>query len=122
MSRILVLDDDADTLEILTCVLEASGHSVTTATNGRAGLEARPESYDAIILDLQMPEMNGWEFTRHLKALSIEVPVILVSGNHDVERAAVELSVFGYMSKPVATNQIVQIVAQALEGSSRAGN
>jgi len=121
VSRILVLDDDADTLEILTCVLEASGHTVTTATNGRDGLEARPESYDAIILDLQMPEMNGWEFTRRLKALSIEVPVILVSGDHDVERAAAELSAFGYVSKPVATNHVLHVVTQALT-SKRSAN
>jgi CheY-like chemotaxis protein len=67
--RVLVVDDHDDARELLTLIIEARGYSVSTAANGREALEAaarvRP---DAIIMDLFMPEMDGYEAARRLKA------------------------------------------------------
>jgi CheY-like chemotaxis protein len=68
--RILVIDDDSDLRETLQMLLEQSGFLVTTAPNGRAALEAlrsgaRP---GLILLDLMMPDMNGWQFLEALRA------------------------------------------------------
>jgi DNA-binding response OmpR family regulator len=82
MSRasILVIDDDAGMRELLRAMLERAGYGVTTANDGRAGLRRayslRP---DLIILDVSMPELDGWEALDRIRDLS-DVPVALLTG------------------------------------------
>jgi DNA-binding NtrC family response regulator len=115
VAKILVLDDDPDTLETLTVLLIGWGHEVTGASNGREGLERHPESFDAILLDLGMPIVDGWTFKRHLDALSVRVPVILLSGEPNLPGAASELGVFGCVPKPIRAEAVKQLVMRALE-------
>jgi len=84
MSReILVVDDDADLRETLQLLLDESGYGVTAVSNGRAALErlqagARPS---LILLDLMMPEMNGWQFLERAQADSVldAIPVVIMT-------------------------------------------
>ena len=82
MARILVIDDAPDLALVLRMQLERAGHEVITAENGRRGLrrfyEDRP---DLVVLDLRMPELDGWETLERLRDLS-EVPV-LIAQRHD---------------------------------------
>jgi DNA-binding response OmpR family regulator len=78
--RILVIDDAPDLALTLRVLLERAGHEVVTAEDGRHGLrrfyETRP---DLVLLDISMPELNGWETLERLRDLS-DVPVLIVSG------------------------------------------
>ena len=89
-ARVLVVDDDPPVLETLCDLVADLGHESVPAAGGREALEllaARP--YDVVITDLFMPEMNGLEFIRHLRELSPEIPVILLSGAAPPEVVAV---------------------------------
>src|SRR5215203_4413778 len=78
--RILVVDDRPDLAVTLRMLLERAGHEVLTAENGRQGLrtffEARP---DLVVLDVMMPELDGWQALERLRDLS-DVPVLMMSG------------------------------------------
>ena len=69
MARILVVDDDADIRRLARTLLESAGHEVRTAADGLEGLAAAQDGgLDLILLDINMPEMDGWETLRLLKA------------------------------------------------------
>lgn len=91
MGRILVVDDDADTAEMMATFLRKAGHQVRTTPNGREALAAISERMpDLAVLDLRMPEMDGISFLEVLKSyLRWEsLPVILISGYADDPRLA----------------------------------
>ena len=80
MANILVIDDRADLAVTLQMLLQRAGHHVLTAENGRRGLrvfyETRP---DLVVLDVVMPELDGWQTLERLRDLS-DVPVLMFSG------------------------------------------
>lgn len=86
LSPVLIVDDDDDMRETLRVCLEEEGFVVRTARNGLEALEqlARSGLPGLILLDLMMPEMNGWEVLEHLRndALRCEIPVAVMSGSH----------------------------------------
>ncbi len=89
--RVLVVDDDADYRDIVCSLLAAEGYSVYTASNGRAALKVldllRPPPR-CVILDLQMPVMDGWELMLRLRARQAAPPVIVVSGSEHPPKGA----------------------------------
>jgi DNA-binding response OmpR family regulator len=101
--RILVVEDDADVREVLEVILNVNGYDSTLCVNGREALEAL-ESFDAppqaILLDLDMPEMTGYEFraTQQSEGRIAAVPVIVMSAERDVDRNALGSVV--YLPKP----------------------
>ncbi len=81
MSRILVIDDDQMLRRALLVTLKKMGHEVREACDGRAGLQAYGiESFDLVITDLIMPDMEGVETIRALKKLRTDLPIIAISG------------------------------------------
>jgi CheY-like chemotaxis protein len=84
--RLLYIDDDERVLESLKACLEFFGHQVGAASGGTRGVEMfcidalKSEPYDVVITDLNMPNMDGYEVARQIKAESPETPVILISG------------------------------------------
>jgi len=105
-AKILLVDDDLQTRLKLTRYIQAKGHAVSAVDSGQAALEAlSAETFDLILLDLLMPEMDGFEVLRKLKAdaqLS-DIPVIVVSALEDSqgEVKSKQLGAQTYMSKPV---------------------
>ncbi|MBN1669161.1 MAG: response regulator [Anaerolineales bacterium] len=82
--RILVVEDNEDNLSLLRLLLEREKYQVLTAQDGVAGLQlARQEQPDMILLDLAMPEMDGWELAQTLKAdiTTRRIPIIAVSAH-----------------------------------------
>ena len=77
--RILVVEDDASILLGLQVNLEAEGYTVDTAVDGAKGLEKAREGWDLLILDLMMPEINGFEVLQTLRAEGNRVPVLVLS-------------------------------------------
>ena len=116
MANILVIDDRADLAVTMQMLLQRAGHDVLYAENGRRGLrvffEQRP---DLVVLDVLMPELNGWETLERLRDLS-DVPVLMFSGTkpqaEDLERLRPGRDAF--RAKPFFGNELVGVVDELL--------
>lgn len=93
MAKVLVVDDNEDNRNVLSRLLAHGGHSAVCAVDGRRAIEvAGIERPDLVLMDLEMPEMDGWAATRVLKGLAelTHVPVIAVTGHltqNEIDRA-----------------------------------
>ncbi len=106
--QILVVDDDPGIRQLVAITLASEGWVVRTAANGTAALvEARRQQFDAVVLDLQMPVMDGRSFYQALRDLPSEVPVLLISahGSHSAQR---ELGANDALDKPFDPMVLVQ--------------
>jgi len=104
-ASILIVDDNADDRELLAHHLKRQGHSVTFAENGRIALEllwSRP--FDLVLLDIRMPEMDGYQVLERLKADHAlrHLPVVVLSGSNELDSAArcIELGAEDHLLKP----------------------
>lgn len=80
MFHILVVDDDKNTRRLMRAILEAEHYNVSTAANGEDALEVMDaEHIDLVVLDIMMPKMNGYEFTKTLRGVQNELPILMVS-------------------------------------------
>jgi len=113
--NILMIDDNPDMLEILRLLLKVNGHRPIMALGGKEGLDiARKEPPDVILLDIMMPDIDGFEVLRRLKLdMSTEkIPVILVtavSGQALIDKA-MSLGAEGYVTKPYTRNQLMSLI------------
>ena len=114
--NILVVDDEKRILSLLQAYLEQQGFLVTTATNGKEAIFiARHEKPDLIILDLMMPEMDGYEFMRqHRKER--ETPIILLTAKveEDDKVIGLELGADDYVTKPFSPRELTSRVRAVL--------
>ena len=115
--RILIVDDDPSVLRSYKKIANGAGYLVETAPGGPnalAQVDAAP--FDVIVSDLSMPEMNGLEFLRAVRSRDLDVPVILTTGDPDLETAmrAVEYGAFRYMVKPVERTSLLEVMQRAV--------
>ncbi len=123
LSTVLVVDDEADIRELVRINLELAGHSVILAVNGVEALEfAVGEHPDCMVLDVMMPEKDGWAVLEELKAsqdpLIAEIPIILLTARADDLdriRGGIEGAV-RYLTKPFSPVELRDEVADALRG------
>jgi adenylate cyclase len=119
-ARLLVVDDNKVNRLLLTRSLELQGHSVASAENGRVALEMlRREGFDLLLLDMEMPEMNGFQVLEQLvndRQLR-DVPVIVTSSLEGVENVVrcIELGAEDYLSKPVNPGLLKARIGASLE-------
>jgi CheY-like chemotaxis protein len=111
--RALIIDDDLDLLLLVRRTLEfTAGWDVHTASTGAAGLElARTIRPDAILVDVMMPEMDGYEVSRRLKAdqQTAGIPVVLLTARREMDSARVSAAgVAGVVYKPFQPAQLAQ--------------
>jgi adenylate cyclase len=104
-SSVLVVDDIEMNRDMLCALLEADGHKATVAENGRLALEAiKSNPYDLILLDVMMPEMNGYQVLEHLKSDHglRDIPVIVLSALDEIGSVVrcIELGAEDYLPKP----------------------
>lgn len=102
---VLVVDDNEANRDVLSRRLKRQGHSIAVAENGRQALEmVRSQSFDLILLDIMMPEMNGYQVLEELKSdISLRhIPVIMISALDDIDSVVrcIELGAEDYLSKP----------------------
>ena len=118
--RILLVEDNAINAEIARMILEQYGAEVQQAENGKIGLEALQEKgpgyYDAVLMDIQMPVMNGFEATKAIRALggayATELPIIAMSANaydEDV-RDCLAAGMNGHIAKPFNPDELMRIL------------
>jgi len=116
VTSLLVVDDDPAVLRMTKRSLERWGYRVVTARSGDEALSwlAR-ETFDCMISDVQMPGINGLRLLRAVRDRDLDVPVVLVTGNPDIETAAaaVEYGAFQYLLKPVASERLEATVERA---------
>ena len=117
MAQILVVDDESSIRRTLKEILEFEKYTVDLAANGMDALEkARQTNYDAILLDIKMPEMDGMEVLEKLMQFR-EVPVIMISGHGTIETAveAIKKGAYDFIVKPPDLNRLLTTVRNALE-------
>ena len=113
--RILIVDDDADGRDTLRDLFAAAGFAVYTASNGRSALKLldilRPPPR-CVILDLQMPVMNGWEFMQRVRARHVAPAVVVLSASADPPEGARH-----YFPKPPAFAALLEAVTSCCDGT-----
>jgi DNA-binding response OmpR family regulator len=116
-SRILVVDDDAGILDVVSYALESEGFEVETRIDGKSGLAAaRAERFELVILDVMLPDLSGTEVCRRLRAESISVPILMLTAKDaEVDRVVgLELGADDYVTKPFFKAELVSRVKAIL--------
>ena len=114
--KVLVVDDHPINLKLATALLEKMGHEVLQAVNGRLALEAvQAQAFDLVLMDLHMPEMDGLESTRLIRALPAprgQVPVVALTANalEEARREAEQAGVNGFLTKPLKVQELQAVV------------
>lgn len=110
MFQILVADDDKNTRLLLKAVLEAENYSVVTAENGEEALEAMDRHHiDLVVLDVMMPKMDGYEFTKTLRQSNNNLPILMVSAKQlpaDKKKGFL-VGTDDYMTKPIDEEELL---------------
>lgn len=116
--KVLVAEDEVYLGQILSNFLAGRGYAVQTVTDGRAALESlRAEAYDVALLDIVMPELDGLEVLKQVRADADPPEVIIITGNGTIETAisAMKLGAYDYMAKPYRMAEIDVLVRRAWE-------
>jgi two-component system cell cycle response regulator DivK len=119
-SRILLVEDNVDNLELVRFLLERSGYRVLVAHDGQMGLDiARHELPDLILMDLSLPGVDGWTAARELKEdpKTASIPLLALTA-HTLpgdRNKALESGFDGYISKPIDLHNFAEDIARALQ-------
>jgi putative nucleotidyltransferase with HDIG domain len=116
--KILVVDDEEAIREVVSTLLDAQGYKCTVCPNGVIALEAfGNDSFDLVLSDIVMPEMDGIRLLSELRSEDPDVPVIMVTAMHDISIAleAIRAGAYDYILKPFEKDQLHLSVRRALE-------
>ena len=122
--RVLVADDDQEVREAVETALELEGHSVTTATDGLAALKRLAMSeFDAMVLDVLMPKLDGFEVCRRLRASGNRTPVLILTARDSEEDTirGLDLGADDYLVKPFGLGELLARVRALLRRARPAG-
>src|SRR5919106_7078807 len=117
-ASILVIDDEEIMREILETLLTREGYHVRLASNGAEGLElAKTLPFDAAIVDVMMPGMDGVQTLDELKKIDDELPVLMITAFASVENAiaAMKRGAFDYITKPFKNDEVLVVLRNAVE-------
>jgi DNA-binding response OmpR family regulator len=125
LPQIMVVDDDADTVAILARHLQREGFVAIEAASGAECIKlAREHPVDVILLDLMMPEMDGFQVCRKLKEnpSTADIPVIMITARDDLEARAegMRLGVSDFLAKPVFRRQLANRIRAQLSMAATA--
>lgn len=119
MAKILVIDDEKSIRNTLRDILEYEKYEVDDAENGIRGLEkVKANKYDAVLLDIKMPQMDGLEVLDRILEIT-DIPVIMISGHGTIETAvdSIKKGAYDYIAKPPDMNRLLITVRNALDRS-----
>ena len=124
MHRILVVDDEPKILEVVTSFLQSKGYTVYTAENGKKALDIFEKSnISLILLDLMLPDIDGYEVLRRLRAARVTTPILILSGRSELDHKIKGLG-FGaddYLTKPFDKRELIariQAIVRRSKGHS----
>jgi len=124
MAKILVVDDEPDILRVVVKIMQARGHTVVTATDGARALEtADHESPDVVILDVNLPKMDGFEVCRRLKSGddTKHIPIVMMTAAYvsvDDADKGTALGADEYVVKPFLREVLVHNVERLLDAGA----
>ena len=123
--KLLVVEDNELNLEIASTLLKEAGFAVDTAENGKVAVEkveaASADRYDLILMDIQMPEMDGYEATRRIRALpdakKAALPIVAMTANafEDDRKNALRAGMNGHIAKPLDIPKLFQVLSELLK-------
>jgi len=119
-TSVLVVDDEKNILVTLGRALRLEGFEVEVAGGGKLALDkARTRSFDAVLLDVQLPDLDGLDVLRRLKAEREDLPVLVMSGHGTIDTAisATRMGAHDFLEKPVSTERLLLSLRRALESS-----
>lgn len=120
MLKIMVVDDNENTRKLTSTVLKRNGYDTVCAGDGEEGLEIMDKTHvDLIVLDIMMPKMNGFEFTRTLRECGWETPILMVTAkeSHLDKKEGFLAGTDDYMVKPVDEEEMLLRIAALLRRS-----
>ncbi|MBN3039116.1 MAG: response regulator [Candidatus Omnitrophica bacterium] len=115
MSKILVIDDEPDIIKVLISRLQANGYEVVSATNGEEGLERfQKENPDLIVLDILMPQMDGYTFVKRLKKADGDIPIIVLTAKSGMKDLFAIEGITDYVVKPFNADELLKKIEKNL--------
>ncbi|OGC43023.1 hypothetical protein A2Y85_03065 [candidate division WOR-3 bacterium RBG_13_43_14] len=118
MAKILIIDDNENIRINLTGILNDEGHETVAAADGEQGLKLINESeYDAVLLDMKLPGIDGLEVLKQVKEKKPEIEIILISGHGTIADAvqAMKLGAYDFIEKPLSMDRVLIMINHALE-------
>ena len=114
--RVLIVDDEPPIRKLLRMGLTAQGYQVLEAPNGKAALELVAQRPDLVILDLGLPDVQGFDLLRTIRARNEQVPIVVLSrrGDEAAKVAALDLGADDYVTKPFGTEELLARMRAAL--------
>ena len=119
LHTVLVIDDDNGVAQLIATVLEDQGYHVETAANGCEGFELVKRGMpDLILLDVQMPVMDGCEFANQFHATyDSDTPIVLVTANSNARALAKQMGAADYVRKPFDVSTLLNAVSQHIKAA-----
>jgi EAL domain-containing protein (putative c-di-GMP-specific phosphodiesterase class I) len=114
--HVLLVDDEPPIARGVGRLLKAAGYALTTAHDGLEAMKAiEATTFDVIVSDIRMPNMDGLALLQSIRARDLDIPVVFLTGSPTVETAAeaLERGAFRYLMKPVDTAELVRVIARA---------
>ena len=121
MFQLMVVEDDKSTAKLMKAVLTLSGYKVVSASNGLDALKIMENHHiDLIVLDVMMPNMDGYEFTEHLRSVGDNTPILMVTAKHLPEELSKGFiaGTDDYMVKPVQEEEMLLRIKALLRRAS----
>jgi two-component system, NtrC family, nitrogen regulation response regulator NtrX len=116
-ATVLIVDDEAGVRSALAGVLRDEGYAVEAVESGEACLDrAARTRYDAIVLDIWLPGMDGLATLQRLRDRRVDAPIVMISGHGNIESAvrAIKLGAFDFVEKPLSLEKTVLVVGNAV--------
>ncbi len=117
MHKVLIIDDEKDILDSLSGILEDEGFSVSKAADGKEGLAIfERETPDVVLLDVWMPELDGIQVLKKIRARKNDAKVVVISGHGTISTAveAVKMGAYDFLEKPLSIDKILEVVSRSI--------
>ena len=118
MAKILIVDDERSIRNTLKDILEFEKYQVELAEDGLMALEmTKTTTFDAIFLDIKMPQMDGIEVLQQMREHGVETPIVMISGHGNIETAVecIKKGAYDFIEKPIDLNRLLVVVRNALD-------
>lgn len=115
--KVLVAEDNPSNQKLIAILLQKMGFEVTLADDGQQTLElCASQTFDIILMDMQMPNMNGYDATRQLRSQGVKTQIIAVTANAMTgdEKKCMEVGCDGYLSKPIDRKKLHELIGKHL--------
>jgi two-component system chemotaxis response regulator CheY len=108
---ILVVDDDPSIRQTVREILDLEGYPVETAADGREALRlVERHEPSLVLLDMRMPELDGWGFAREIRERGIELPILVMTAAENARSWAAEIGADGYVAKPFELDELLAAI------------